>query len=154
MGNWKLLEPEKYKLIWDFIYDVLLFTPNKDNNALIKLPYPNRYYDISKFYNEGFSDEYYDDLHVKTLKIFSREKVIYALNWQHDCYSFNPNKPFELNEFNEWLIPVFPNGDYLFFLTENLDNGIFADGINKSVSIYGKYFLDAFELVSPKIFLV
>ncbi len=77
---------------------------------------------------------------------------MYALNWQHDCYSFLPELPFEKDQFDEWLIPIFPNGDYLFFLTKNFQNGVFADGINLSISIFGKDIIREFEINKPSMF--
>jgi hypothetical protein len=45
---------------------------------------------------------------------------------------------FELDEFNDWLIPLFPNGDYTFFLTSDFKNILFADGINFTISFAGE----------------
>ena len=76
---------------------------------------------------------------------------MYALDWQHDCYAFDPILPFERNEFDDWLISIFPNGDYLFFLTSNFQNGIFADGINLKISFWGNEMLQALEANKPRI---
>lgn len=154
-NNWKLLSELKHKQVWDFVYDKLLFRPtNDDEKELIILPHPNKCFDISNFYNKGFIEELYDDLHISILLWFDRisnHKRMYALNWQHECYSFDVDLPFEKNEFDEWLVPVFPNGDYIFFLTGDFQNGIFADGINLTLSLWGGEVIKALEYKTPKI---
>ena len=155
MENWKPLIDIEYKQIWDFVYENLSFQPNNEA-ALIKLPIPNKVYNISSFYNEGFDEKFYDDLHkiaIKCFKILSNNKNMYALNWQHQCFSFNPELPFEKDDFDEWLIPVFPNGDYLFFITNDLKNGVFSDGINLRISLFGKKMIELFDKYKPKIFV-
>lgn len=141
MKNWAVLSEPEYKLSWDFIYDCLQFHPNDENQELIALPFPSRCFDISTYYNDGFREELYEDLHECALKWFKQicdGKRLFALDWQHDCYSFDCYLPFEKDEFGEWLVPVFPNGDYLFFLTNDFRNGVFADGINLKMSFWGE----------------
>ena len=74
----------------------------------------------------------------KTLTKKKGERM-YALDWQHQCYSFNPFLPFKkYGHPGRWEIPAFPNGDHHFFLTKDFKNGIFGDGIHKSISFFGK----------------
>ncbi|HET9056445.1 MAG TPA: DUF2716 domain-containing protein [Chitinophagaceae bacterium] len=155
MNNWKLLNDSEYKQAWDFAYDTLHFSPNvNEKEDLIILPTPNKCFDISNFYDDGFSEELYEDLHKSTLLLFkkiSKGKRMYALNYQHDCYSFSADLPFEKDEFGEWLVSIFPNGDYLFFLTSDFDNGVFADGINFRLLIWGEDIIKAFEIEKPEM---
>ncbi|MBX3254202.1 MAG: DUF2716 domain-containing protein [Chitinophagaceae bacterium] len=153
MKNWKLLSDSEMQ-VWDFIYNKLDFKPTMDKENLIILPAPSQCFDISQFYNEGFNEYLYDDLHKSSMSWFetiSEGKRIYALNWQHDCYSFTTKLPFEKNEFGEWLISIFPNGDYIFFLSSDLNNGVFADGINCRLSFFGKTMMKAIKLNVAKI---
>ncbi|MGN8844136.1 DUF2716 domain-containing protein [Niallia sp. HCP3S3_B10] len=50
------------------------------------------------------------------------EKV-YALDWMHNGYLFDPTLNFETDEFGDWLIPIIPNGDH-FFLQRDFKWGI------------------------------
>ena len=162
MSNWKLLDDETYKLAWDFVDDSLCFKPHNSPKfhsefkkvSVIKLPKPNVYYSTKKYFvtedrecsiSEAKLFENFDsNLENKFVSIFKtltkkKGERMYALDWQHDGYSFDPFLPFERDGcFEEWLIPSFPNGDYLFFLTKNFKNGIFGDGIHKSISFFGK----------------
>lgn len=155
MSNWKLTSELEYEAITSFVYDKLFFAPNGAKDEIIELPCPNKIFDIHKYYDSGFEEELYNDLHTSAIKWFkniANEGIIYAYNWQHDCYSFSPYLPMETDEFNEWLIPVFPNGDYLFFVSGNFNNGIFADGINLTISIWGKEIVKAVEIDTPLMF--
>lgn len=152
MNNWQLLNDLEYAKAWNFLYEELHFSPFE--SYLIILPDPKKDFDISKYYDDGFSQELYDDLHKDALfwlKKVSKGKRIFALNWQHDCYSFNTDLPFEKDEFDEWLVPVFPNGDYIFFMTNDFSSGIFADGINLKLSIWGEALMRAFECKKPEM---
>jgi hypothetical protein len=149
MSNWKLLNKKEYNALWKFVYEELCFNPyNDEYQKKISFPMPNISFDISNFYNENFSENFYETLHslgVKWFKYIGINQKIYALNWQHDCYSFDPFSPFEKDEFNEWLIPLFPNGDYLFFISPDFDNGIFADGIDLKLYFWGTNMIDTYN---------
>ena len=156
MSNWCLLDKIEYTKAWNFVYDELHFNPNMDGKELIQLKEPNEFYDIAGFYNEGFSQEIYDNLHASALTCFlqiSKGKRLYALNWQHECYSFSPELPFEKDEFEEWLISVFPNGDYIFFLSKDFNNGLFGDGFECSITLFGEEMVKSFNENKPYIFL-
>ena len=158
MSNWKLLDDGTRELAWDFVYDSLCFEPHRykfdKKVSIIKLPKPNVYYSTKKYlFNRGekysvykakMCKNLYSSLENKFLSVFKtltkkKGERMYALDWQHDCYSFDPFLPFERDGcFEEWLIPAFPNGDHLFFLTKDFKNGIFGDGIHHSISFFGK----------------
>lgn len=154
MSNWKILNALEYQLIWDYIYDAFCFRPNSSVTELIKFPFSNKCYDISKFYNEGFRQDLYDNLHdtiVDCFRQISNNQKWYAFNWQHNCYSFIPQLPFEKNEFDEWLVPIFPNGDYIFFLSHNLEDGMFGNGIDMLICFFGNKMLKSIQNTKSQI---
>ena len=157
MNNWSRLNDLEYREVWDLINDNFHFIPNASKRKnLVRLPKLNICFDISRFYNSGFSLKVYDDLHKLALiwfKEISKGKRMYALNWQHDCYTFSADLPFEKDEFDEWLISVFPNGDYLFFANSDFKNGIFADGINLTFSLWGEDIIKECECKMPEILI-
>ncbi|MGF7232789.1 DUF2716 domain-containing protein [Arachidicoccus sp.] len=146
MNNWRLLDNKEFTLAWDFVYEKLLFQPYEKDKKLLKPPMVSKCFDISMFYNDGFNEDLYKELHDYMLECFQNTSNfgdrIFVLDWQHSCYSFDSRLPFEKNEFGEWLIPVFPNGDFLFFLTKDFKNGIFADGVNLKITFWGNQFID------------
>jgi len=155
MNNWSLLDDDINSLIWDYIYEVLLFRPYSKNDV-VSLKKPMQCFDISKYYGAGFDEALYDDLHEKTTCIFkeivSNDEVIYALSWQHQGYTFSPFLPFEKDDFDEWYIPVFANGDFNFFLTKDRENGVFADGISMKVYVFGNQAINSLKKSPPKMF--
>ncbi len=153
MQNWKKLDKVEKNNLWDYISSKLSFNPRNSENTIIPKELLYKCYDISSHYNENFKLENYDELHDYTLNLFRilSSKKVYALDWMHDCFVFDPNLPFELDEFEEWLISVFPNGDFVFFITENLENIIFADGINSKIYFLGREIVEFLKLNRPKI---
>lgn len=85
-------------------------------------------YNISHYFGESVDLDVYDDLEDKALQVFKENtasnEYIMALDWQHECYWVNPHLEFERNEFDEWIIPIFPNGDYYFLFRRTLSGGI------------------------------
>ena len=156
MMNWNPLKEEDEKNAWHFIYEVLLFSPY--NTEKVGFPnLPSVKFDISKYCNEGFQEKYFDDLHSKAihaLKEIAGNNLIFALNFQHQSYSFNPNLPFEKDEFGEWFIPFFPNGDNVFFFTTDFKNGAFCDGLKEEIFLFGENIIAAFEKNQPLIFTI
>lgn len=150
MKNWRILNNIECKMIWEFIYTELSFNPIDRARPLIKLPFPNKSYDLSNLYNKEFDNTFFNKLEEKAIDLFlniAKNERIYALSWQHDCYSFNPNLPFEKDEFEDWIVPIFPNGEYAFFITRDFKNGIFGDGVNMSMAFFGNDFVNfAFPL--------
>jgi hypothetical protein len=150
MKNWKELDIITQKKAWEFVSQHLHF--KKNANGIIELPTANFKFDIRQFYNENFKEELYNDLHNKVKKWFEVfGTVLYSLEWKGECYSFNPHLPFEMDEFGEWLIPAFPNGDFSFFLTPDFKNGIFVDGINLTFSIWGEGMIHEYKKNTPKM---
>lgn len=69
---------------------------------------------------------------------------IFALNWQHQGYSFNPRLEMERNKFDEWLIPLIPDGDYCLFLQEELEWGILGIPLKNEIIVFGEKFTKSF----------
>lgn len=153
MENWKKINEMESDKLWRFVFENLTFRPY-DKANIINLPIPHKTFDISGFYNEGFSEFLYNELHATIhnwFKGITNGTRMYALNWQHDCYSFTTDLPFEKDEFGEWLISAFPNSDYIFFITDAFSNGFFGDGINKKIFIWGKEIINASQVNMPRI---
>jgi hypothetical protein len=95
------------------------------------------------------------DLNRKTLKAFRRcvppGKRIYTLNWQHECFFFNPHKQVETADTKAWKIPVLPDGDYYIFVAQDLSFGIFGHPWEQTICIFGSDLLEAFESDNPRL---
>jgi Protein of unknown function (DUF2716) len=148
MINWQILNESESKKAWDFVYTTLGFSPYSLDHQPIKTELSSICFDLEDKYGKGFSEDFYNELHKITLECFRKtgsNSKYYALNWQHNSYSFDPLLPFEKDEFGEWLIPVFPNGDFHFFITNDLKNVFFADGINFRICLFGDNIIKNFD---------
>lgn len=158
MKNWIELSELEYEKVWNKIDDDLKFKPSISRFRFrpFKVPSPFITYDISDYYGEINDLEVYDDLEEKTLLVFqditTEDEWIYALDWQHQCYWINPYLEFEKNEFDEWKIPIFPNGDYYFYINKNFEWGILGHPWKQTITIFGKDLINSFEKHQPRMF--
>lgn len=121
---WVTLTQNEYDKVWDSFYEKFRFNPtiHIENFPGILEPSPSLTYEIS----DNFGDERnIVDLENKVLSALrsqsSQKEKIYVLDWQHECYWFYPHKNFQ-----KWLIPILPDGDYYIFLAEDFRFGIFG----------------------------
>ncbi len=154
MKNWIKLNEVEYNEIFNFLDSIITFRPHAENN-IVNLPMPNKVFDVSKNLGTGNSEEIYNDLHNKVLstlqEITPQGDYVYALDWQHDCYLFDPFKEIDINEFEEWLVSPFPNGDIVFFITKDRKNFYVADGIKMTIYISGENLINQFLKQRPLI---
>lgn len=153
--NWKQLKAIKHEEYWNFIESDLEFNPFSQIKTIDRSRF-EKIHDLSSYYNDGYKEDYVVDLHEKIISAFINstnvEDRVYALSWQHESYLFDPRMEFEKNEFDEWFIEVFANGDYNFFITSDYKNCLFADGVNMVLMYYGKNLVSYLEDHKPQMF--
>lgn len=81
-----------------------------------------------------------------------KQEFIYALDWQHECYLFNPHAPIDKDEFGEWLVSVIPNGDYCFFIHQDFQWGLSGDPRQQTITVFGSPLIRAIERNAPVLF--
>ncbi|MDF3257112.1 DUF2716 domain-containing protein [Bacillus velezensis] len=81
-----------------------------------------------------------------------KQEFIYALDWQHECYLFNPHSPIDKDEFGEWLVSVIPNGDYCFFIHQDFQWGLLGDPRQQTITVFGSPLIRAIERNAPVLF--
>lgn len=120
------------------------------------MPSPFITYDISRYFGEFVDLDAYDELEEKALLVFKENtawnEYIMALDWQHECYWVNPHLKFDRNEFDEWIIPIIPNGDYYFFIQKDLKWGYLGHPWEKSITIFGKELIESIKQNKPEMF--
>ncbi|PUB08211.1 DUF2716 domain-containing protein [Paenisporosarcina sp. OV554] len=160
MENWIELSALEYKEVWDRIYDEFNFEPSISNFPSFEVPNPFITYDISPYINwsgdSGTYNEIYNDLEDKSLLVFQeltqKNEYMYAVDWQHPGYWINPRLEFQKSEFDEWIVPVFPNGDYYFFIQKNFEWGFLGHPWEETITIFGKELIKGFEKHQPRMF--
>lgn len=119
------------------------FQPSTKTFPSYRTPSPFIKYDISNCYAE----ELIRDFEEKAVKAFQQctrpGELIYALDWQHDCYLVNPSLEFPRhvpwrvgNE--DWIVSIHPDGDYHFFLAKDFSWGILGHPWQETITIYGE----------------
>jgi hypothetical protein len=64
-------------------------------------------------------------------------ETLLALDWQHPAYRFSPARQ-ALTWAPEWKIPVYPDGDYFAFLTEDFTEGTFGHPWERTICVFGE----------------
>src|SRR5690606_7547036 len=116
MNNFRKLNSEEYNKTWDKFYDMFHFKPSTNQFPAIRAFEPQLKFDISKCFSADYP---YFKIEQFALNLFTSISEpgdrLYALDWQHECYDFDPRAQMDRNEFTEWIVPVLPNGDYFIF---------------------------------------
>ncbi|QZT40841.1 DUF2716 domain-containing protein [Bacillus amyloliquefaciens] len=153
--NWRLSEEETERL-WRRVNRAVKWKPGSIF-ASIKPPKPFQIFDVSQgFNNEKGRIGFQEDAEVQLLKAFQsctlKHEFMYALDWQHECYLFNPHVPIDKDEFGEWLVPVIPNGDYGCFIHQEFQWGLLGDPRQQTITIFGSPLIRAIERNAPVLF--
>jgi hypothetical protein len=160
INNWIELTPSEEEKVWKRVYIEFQFKPSTSEFPSFFVPNPFITYDISTYLNGSLDDVEWDfnyaDLEEKALLAFqnvtSNDEYFYALDWHHPCYWVNPFLEFPRDEFNEWTIPIFPNGDYYFFIQKDFNWGFLGHPWEKTITIFGKELIKAFQKERPRMF--
>ncbi|MGB2993026.1 MAG: DUF2716 domain-containing protein [Paenisporosarcina sp.] len=160
MENWIELSALECKGVWDKIYDEFDFKPSISKFPSFEVRTSFITYDVSPYLNwSGDSDTYdeiYSDLEDKSLLVFQeltqKNEYLYAVDWQHEGYWLNPHLELPKSEFNEWTVPIFPNGDYYFFIHKNFEWGLLGHPWEETITIFGKELINSFEKHQPRMF--
>ena len=138
MTNFRRLNQEDYDKVWDKFYDLFHFKPSINHFPAITTDRPQLKFDITSCFSQDFPldklEEYAIRLFISVSKPGDR---LYALDWQHECYDFDPREQMDKDEFNEWTVPILPNGDYYIFLTKDFNNVWFGHPWEQTITLVG-----------------
>lgn len=91
-------------------------------------------------------------------KSLSNENI-YALDWKHECFEYNPSENIEYqyhyyddNRNVEVYFPsYYPDGDYHFFISKNWDYGMFGHPWRKELYIFGIKLINGFKKAESEL---
>lgn len=120
-------------------------------------PEPHATWDISVIYaSESNYTELETDLNLRMLEALREctepTEEIYAIDWQHDWYSFNPHTLRSGGAPYEWAVPILPDGDFYQFIPNDYRFGVYGFPQTNSIVICGHEFLAAVHSNPPKVF--
>lgn len=160
MEAWIELKEKTELWLWDRFIQEFSFKPRVGEQDWpgIREPTPSETYLISEAY-AGTEPQYIElcqELQEWGLRSFQtllkgETNWLYALDWQHPCYQFYPEFPFELDEFGEWVIPLLPNGDYYIFLESEFKWGIFGHPWEQTMCVFGAPLLNQLKSDPPRL---
>jgi uncharacterized protein DUF2716 len=147
MGYTNLTEVD-YKNIWDWVYSALSFKPSTRSTDWPSVQTEKLYckFSIDFLWKNGYDETLYVNFVNNAINTFiditAPGETIYALDWQHDCFYYDPKElTSDLMLHNESSIPVIsfiPDGDYYIFITKDRQNVWFGHPWEKSVTLIGE----------------
>ncbi len=142
----------EYDLIWDKVYETLKFTPSMDKSIV---PFEiEEEYAIYSFDFDEITEKQIDMMKEVIENIFANmskdDTKMYALDWQHSAFLYNPKNPEEQKSFwkeddrymgggyNAYFPSFFPDGDYYFFIDEKFRFGYLGHPWRQEVWVWGE----------------
>jgi hypothetical protein len=126
-------------------------------NGPMETPHQSITWDISTAYlNDAHGlRALEDDFAGKVLEVLQQStrpgEELYALDWQHRCYFFDPRYGVANADKQYWAVPFVPTYDPYVFLASDFRFGIISDWHLKTMCIFGQELLDGFQKAAPKI---
>lgn len=145
-----ILDDNMYTEIWD--------------TTKIKFNYPQSFSyngDYKSFKISSLWNEQQENIVNEILKRMAN-KNIYALDWQHDCFIFNPYDNIPMNtewydnerECNVYFPTYYPNGDYHAFVAMDYTYGIFGYPWSEEIYIVGEKLINLFNEYKSELNLI
>ena len=156
---------EAYNRIWDWVDEELGFSPScyytghdLDKFSPFRLKGNYAVYGIERMNDEPL--ERMDEFILGAfLSVTEKGERLYALDWQHSAFLFDPRKPEEMESvyveddrfmgggYWAYFPPFYPDGDYYFFIAESLEFGYLSHPWRKEVWIFGDRLINVFERI-------
>ena len=141
--------------LWDMFYNNFGFNPNihNDDQNWISVPYENKKFKLNKLWiaeQEALINSFFEDL---------VEGEMYALDWQHDCFSFSPKEhitfQYEYHDHERnchvYFPSYYPNGDYHMFFDKNWNYGLLGHPWRNQIIVIGKELIKKIENNKDKL---
>ena len=106
----------------------------------ISEPTPSLTFDLSAIPEGPPRGAAYDAINAEALRAFVwglPDTELIVLDWQHPAYRFSPSRQ-ALTWRADWKVPVYPDGDYYAFLTEDFSEGTFGHPWEQTLCVIGK----------------
>ena len=148
-SGWAKFKPDEYDQLWTAFDSGFSFRAgvNSDKWPGIREPSPSVTIDLSPIFE--MSDARFvaaaslvDQMALYAFTtVLPPDRRLAVLDWQHPGYWLWPHA-FALTLASPnpaaWRVPVFPNGDYYIFATEDLASGTFGHPWEQTLCIYGE----------------
>lgn len=140
---WAELDRTQHEAVWARFDELFHFRAGVDPTSwpAIREPCPSVTFDLSTIPDGAERGAAYDAINAEALRAFvwamPDRRALIALDWQHPAYQFFPANQ-ALSRQAEWKIPVFPDGDYFAFLSEDFTEGTFGHPWERTLCVIGE----------------
>jgi len=172
---WQLVTGQEHTEIWDKFkqqfefHDVVPknWPPKEGDWQKIKEPVPSITYRVEDMdYEREERPDHLDYLNQESQEVFLQHfqnitpegDWIYALHIDEspsinlNIYKFYPHTSFQLDESNEWPVPMLPDGFYYAFLEKHLNFGVFGHPWEQTICVFGEKLLSQVDKQEPMLF--
>lgn len=152
--GWQELTDRRMDEAWNQYAAVFGYPPGRD----FKTPSPSVTCDISGIYLRSHVEfaALEADLTTKAFRALRSctrpGERLYALDWQHPCYVFDPHHTGATADHESWPVPVLPNGDHYIFLAPDLRFGLIGNCVEQTICVFGQPLLDLLAGDPPRVF--
>lgn len=153
---WSRLTDSDHERVWDDFVDLTSFRRVRPGGwPGILEPSPSVTWDLARerptcpkmvWHFAAEPDDVNVLLHDAFKACVDRDEWLYVLDWQHPGYRFWPHRLTKPENAASWVVPVFPDGDYYIFLSQDLSFGTFGHPWEASLCVHGDPLLEAVEL--------
>ena len=154
---WEPMDNDEEQAVWDLFYEQFGFRLGVDPGKWpgIMEPRPSITFDIGHAFSGDPAAPAVADLNVEMFTLFKAcvppGERLYALDWQHPCYRFDPFGQFASSETYQGMIPVVPDGDYHIFLADDFSYGTFGHPWEQTICVFGQPLIEVVERERPKL---
>jgi hypothetical protein len=154
LSGWQQLADRRVDEVWNRYAAVFGSPPGRD----FRTPSPSVTWDISAIYLRPAPEfaALEADLTAKVFRALrtctSPGERLYALDWNHPCYLFDPHHPGATAGPEPWPVPVLPNGDHYIFLAPDLRFGTIGNCVAQTICVFGQQLLNLLSDDPPRVF--
>ncbi len=132
---------EEYNRIWDEVFARFDFHPSPYPGVIpFELNQPHRVYALPEFVWDEAQEALVDQLLAAAV-----HEEIYALDYNHPAYAYVPGEPRPTTDSGEGFPSYYPNGDYYFFVAQDLSYGILGHPWQQKMYVFGSRLLHLFD---------
>ncbi|SOE06494.1 Protein of unknown function [Streptomyces sp. Ag109_G2-15] len=141
------LAEAEYRSVWDRFYAEFAFHPsvNPAKWPAVKEPADSITWSLASLDEDpGYVrlDRFVTVVEQGLTACIEPQARLFALDWQHTSYSFDPHRVGGPGQ-DPWPLSPYPDGDYYIYLSEDFQLGSFGHPWEASVCLFGQRLLDA-----------
>lgn len=143
-----ILDKALEKQLWDRMLTEYQFSPRRDTIPF-SFPHPYKLYGLGAPWTQAQETE----INGVFEALVPKQGFLYALDWNHDCFIFNPRERIPLyyhyydaeRGVNVYFPGYYPDGDYHFFLARDWSFGMLGHPWRKELYLWGDELMAHFE---------